>query len=37
LKIDFRDMQAALRYALHESWRDFLLFVLVEDPDDDGD
>ena len=27
----FQHMQAALRYALHESWRDFLLFVLSED------
>jgi len=33
----FQHMQAALRYALHESWRDFLLFVLSEDPDDDGE
>jgi len=31
----FQHMQAALRYALHESWRDFLLFVLSEDIDDD--
>jgi hypothetical protein len=30
-------MQAALRYALHESWRDFLIFVRGEDfIDDDG-
>jgi hypothetical protein len=31
----FQHMQAALRYALHQSWRDFLLFVLDEDSDDD--
>jgi hypothetical protein len=30
-------MQAALRYALHETWRDFLFFVRGEDfIDDDG-
>jgi hypothetical protein len=33
----FYHMQAALRYALHESWRDFLIFVRGEDfIDDDG-
>jgi len=34
----FHHMQAALRYALHESWRDFLLFVkgVDDDFDDDG-
>jgi hypothetical protein len=33
----FYPMQAALRYALHEMWREFLLFVRGEDfIDDDG-
>jgi hypothetical protein len=33
----FYHMQAALRYALHETWRDFLLFVRGENfIDDDG-
>jgi len=34
----FHHMQAALRYALHESWRDFMLFVMDEDgePDEGG-
>jgi hypothetical protein len=33
----FYRMQAALRYAPHETWRDFLLFVRGEDfIDDDG-
>jgi hypothetical protein len=31
----FHHMQAALRYALHESWRDFLIFVLDEEGDSD--
>ena len=31
----FQHMQAALRYALHQSWRDFLLFVRGEDGDND--
>jgi hypothetical protein len=35
--IFFYHMQAALRYALHESWREFLLFVRGEDfINDDG-
>jgi hypothetical protein len=33
----FHHMQAALRYALHESWRDFLIFVRGDDANtDDG-
>jgi len=32
----FHHMQAALRYAVHESWRDFLIFVRGEDGDNDG-
>jgi hypothetical protein len=34
----FYHMQAALRYALHESWCDFLIFVRGEDfiNDDSG-
>jgi hypothetical protein len=32
----FQHMQAAMRYALHRSWHDFLLFVLDEDDDDGG-
>ena len=33
----FHHMQAALRYALHKTWRDFLIFVRGEDADtDDG-
>ena len=32
----FHHIQAALRYALHASWRDFLLFVLDEDDNDGG-
>jgi hypothetical protein len=33
----FHHMQAALRYALHASWRDFLIFVRGDDGDsDDG-
>jgi len=31
----FHHMQAALRYALHKSWRDFLIFVRGEDGDND--
>jgi hypothetical protein len=31
----FQHMQAALHYALHESWRDFLIFVRGEDADND--
>ena len=31
----FHHMQAALRYALHESWRYFLVFVRGEDGDND--
>jgi hypothetical protein len=31
----FYHMQAALRYALHETWRDYLLFVSGEDIDRD--
>jgi hypothetical protein len=31
----FQHLQAAMRYALHQSWQDFLLYVLDED-DDDG-
>jgi hypothetical protein len=32
----FQHMQAAMRYALHQSWQDFILFVLDEDDDDGG-
>ena len=31
----FHHMQAALRYALHETWRDFLIFARGEDADSD--
>jgi hypothetical protein len=27
----FSGMQAALRYVLHETWRDFLVFITAED------
>jgi hypothetical protein len=33
----FYHIRAALRYAVHETWRDFLLFIRGEDfIDDDG-
>jgi hypothetical protein len=27
----FYEMQAALRYVLHETWRDFMVFIGAED------
>jgi hypothetical protein len=27
----FYEMHAALRYVLHETWRDFLVFIRAED------
>jgi len=32
----FHHLQAALRYTLHESWRDFLVFLRGEDGDNDA-
>jgi hypothetical protein len=32
----FQHMQAAMRYALHQSWQEFIRFVLDEEDDGDG-
>jgi hypothetical protein len=32
----FQHLQAAMRFVLHRSWQDFVLFVLDEEDDDGG-